>query len=474
MSFKIFSLQLTGKIKPVEKIENQREALYKNYQEFLTVEKSDELKEYIELESYINSSDFKKKKAEIESLQFKGSKEYNELAEFEKLKKTKKIKHYFKVVDSQELVRFEKIANSEKPAEFKTLKEYVGGGKFTQDKKEKKEEALDKKNRYKLLKSDPDVRFYTRFKKSSLYRNYLDVKSSKDLRRYEELKERTASNSFLERKAYLEDKKKWEKTEEFTKLKKFEEIKGRPHIQNYFKYKGSSDFDFIKGWKLTFEDNFSGALDSGKWSTVNKWAEHVGENFSLPGDLHFFTSGENIKTNGKLTIEVKKEKVKGKVWKMPAGFVPVDFDYTSGLLSTSNGFGKGDEIFEAKIKFHPVKQLVSTLSLSGDNGSPMVNLLEMGTKNRLGISKLDSNNKIQMEGLDISNLKAGKWYIFSVEKSGSAFTWKINDTEVLSINKNDIQYPLNLNASTIVVDEIPGHLLPNAFEIGWVKCYRKK
>jgi len=34
MSFKIFSLQLSGKIKPVEKIEMQRELLYKDYLEF--------------------------------------------------------------------------------------------------------------------------------------------------------------------------------------------------------------------------------------------------------------------------------------------------------------------------------------------------------------------------------------------------------------------------------------------------------
>ena len=97
----------------------------------------------------------------------------------------------------------------------------------------------------------------------------------------------------------------------------------------------------------------------------------------------------------------------------------------------------------------------------------------MGTKNRLGISKLNGSGKIEMEGLDISNLKTGKWYIFSVEKFGSAFTWKINETEVFKMNKGDIQYPLNLNASTMVVHDIPGHQLPNNFEIEWIKCYRK-
>lgn len=474
MSFKIFSLQLTGKIKPVEKIEKQRDDLNKNYQEFLMVEKSDELKEYQELEELINSSEFKKKKAEIDGLQFKGSKEYNELKELERLEKSSKIKRYFKVADSQNITRFSKISESDKPEEFKKLKEYVSGGKFSIEKKEKKEEALAKKNKYKTLKSDSDLRFYLRFKKSSLYKNYLDVKSSNDLKRLTELRELTSSKEFLERKAYLEDKNKWEKTDESKQMKKYEEIKKLPHIQNYFKYKNSTDFDFLKNWEVSFKDNFSGTLDGQKWSVVNKWSEKIiGENYSLPGDLHCFTSGKNIKTNNKLTIEVKKESVKGKIWKMSAGFVPSDFEYTSGLVSSVSSFGEGDEIFEAKIKFAPVKQLVSTCHLAGENNTPMVHLLEMGTKNRLGISQLDNAGKIQMDGLDISNLKTGKWYIFTVEKSGSTFIWRVNETEVFRLSK-DVKQPLFINASSVVVDSVPGHHLPNNFEIEWVKCYRKK
>ncbi len=473
MSFKIFSLQLTGKIKPVEKIEKQRDDLNKNYQEYLMVEKSEELKEYQELEKLVNSSEFKKKKAEIERLQFKGSKEYNELMELAKLEKSKKIKRYFKVADSPDISRFNKISETDKPEEFKKLKEYVSGGKFAAEKKEKKEEALAKKNKYKSLKGDSDLRFYLKFKKSSLYKNYLDVKSSNDLKRRKELKDLTSSKEFLERKAYLEDKNKWEKTDEFKSMKRYEDIKKQPHIQNYFKYKNSTDFDFIKNWELTFEDNFSGALSSEKWSVVNKWSgKIIGENYSLPGDLHYFTSGKNVKTNNKLTIEVKKESVTGKIWKMSAGFVPSDFEYTSGLVASTESFGEGNEIFEAKIKFTPVKQLVSTLYLAAENNTPMVHLLEMGKKNRLGISKLDTNGKIQMDGLDISNLKTDKWYIFTIEKSGSTFIWKINETEVFRQSK-DIQQPLFLNASTVVVDNIPGHSLPNNFEIEWVKCYRK-
>jgi len=81
MSFKIFSLQLLGKLKPVETIEKQRKILQDDFIEFQKVDSSDELGKYLALEKEINSEDFKKKKTEIEALQFKDSKEFNQLKE---------------------------------------------------------------------------------------------------------------------------------------------------------------------------------------------------------------------------------------------------------------------------------------------------------------------------------------------------------------------------------------------------------
>jgi len=189
--------------------------------------------------------------------------------------------------------------------------------------------------------------------------------------------------------------------------------------------------------------------------------------------LQAFTSGENVKTGNNLTLEVKKEKSKGNLWKMTAGFVPSEFDYTSGLVSTGKSFWQENGIFEAKIKFNPVKQVVSSFYLNGEKNTPRVNLLEMGNKNRIGISTLDGKGKVKIQGLDISNLKKGKSYIYSFEKSGKTFLWKINDIEVLRFENSAINYPLHINASTIVVYDLSGSNTVK-FEIDWVKCYRKK
>ena len=478
MSFRIFSLQLLGKLKPVEKIERQRAALENNYKEFLRVEKSEELAAFLKMEEWLNSAEFKKKKEEIESLQFKGSSESKQLEEFKKLEKSKRLKKYFSLVDSSNLKRFNGLEDSAKLKEYEDLLKYMRS-KFKTERKGKdfkNSEAYQKQKRYKNLAADPDVKFYFRFKKSGLYKNYLTVKDASDLKRFNELKTITLSKEFLDRKAYLEDKKKWEKTDGFAQQQKYLEMKKLPHLVNYFKYKNSTDFDFLRKWQVAFEDDFSSSdLQTEKWSVCSYWAEKtLGSNFSLPGDLQVFTEGNNLKTNGKLAIEVRKEKLFGKMWKMSSGFIRVEYDYSSGIVSTGNSFWMEDGIIEAKIKFHPVKEVVSSFFLIGEKNTPRVNLLEMGVKNRLGISGINSNGKVEWQGLDISNLKRGQSYIFALEKAGNTFTWKINETEVLKIEKPELNTSLHLNASSLVVYDITSTNLPARFEIDWVKCFKKK
>ena len=550
MSFKIFSLQLFGKIKPVEKIEQQRKTLYQDYLEFQETEQSEELAEFFQVEKEVQSSEFKNKKAEIKSLEFKGSKEFELQKEFEKLKKSKPIKLYLKVYDSDGLRRYESLKDSDKLKEFHELFKYVKKGGFQQEKKEiksqkyksskehrktkeleklkkssdikeylsnpesekvdtdsynikrylelksevespefqkreaylkdnkkfEKSEAYEKWQRFKELSKNDDVKFVLKYEKSALYKNYLNVAGSSDLSRYEELKELIASQEFQERKAYLEDKKKWEKTEEFAKETKYEELKKRPKIEKYFKYKGTSAFAFFEEWEVAFEDEFNlPAIDTKKWSAKSYVAEKmIDDNYSLAGDLNIFTTGKNIKTDRKLIIETRKEKTEGKIWNPVAGFIPVALDYSSGVISSAPDFWQEDGIFEAKIKFSPVKQVVSSFYLQGEKNSPRVHLLEMGTKNRLGISTVNTENKVEMNGLDISNLSKNKWYILTLEKNGTQFTWKINETEVLQLDDSTINFSMHLGVSTLVVNEISGSDLPVKFEIDWVKCFRKK
>jgi hypothetical protein len=197
MSFKLFTLQLLGKIKPVEKVEAQRKSLWNDYNEYLKTENSEELKHLLELEKKVHSEDFKRRKSEIQSLQFKDSKEYNLLNEFEKLKAKKSIRKYFGAAGSAELRRFESLKNSEKLKEYEILLEYVKEGQYEKDKREVESQ---------VYKGSPEERHYldyTKLQKSPGIRAYLNLQGSQQLSRHESLGKSEKIKKFLDLKIRL-------------------------------------------------------------------------------------------------------------------------------------------------------------------------------------------------------------------------------------------------------------------------------
>ncbi|QIA08395.1 hypothetical protein [Draconibacterium halophilum] len=449
------------------------------------LEKSPGIKAYNELEG---SERLKQHNAFEDSDKLK---QYNELKtaavndkeknkEFKRLSNDSAIKSYFKLEKSKNLKLYHEVIGSHNLVRYKELKEHVNTDEFKKKvaylkdrKKFEKSEAYKKYADYKKLAGDSVVSFVLKYEKSKLYKNYLDVKESFDLKRYNELKELIESEDYKKQKAWLEDKKRWEKTEDAQKFKKYETDKKKPEFVKYFKYKDSTDFDFYKNWGVVFEDSFMvKKLDDAKWMTSSlTTSKTLGQNYAMPGDLSVFTDGANIQTGSKLSIQVKKEIKEGMVWQMPAGFVQTDFEYTSGIISSGEHFQFEDGIVEAKIYFNPVKQVASSFYLANGSNVPRANLVEMGAKNILGLYTMNESGKIASEGLEINNLKKGA-YIFTLEKSGATFTWKINELEVLKLTSNDLNKPLELNASSLVVDKLSGSSAN--FDVEWVKCYRKK
>ncbi len=610
MSFKLFLLQLTGRLQDAGKIEAHRNETEKKYGDFLEAEASKELEEYRELEKWIKSGELQAKKKESDSLVFRGSEEFNQMKEFIELRKSKPIKDYFKFLSSGKLEKFEKIGSSDKLKLFWELKEYIEEGAFEQEKKEielqryngsaeqkqvdelrrlkksrpvrayfalaesqklaehvqfrkseklrrylelknaperdksarreffrlkldreireyfrfeksgslklyrevrgshilkrfedlvhltgrdefsekiaylkdrkklQKSEAWNKYLRFRELKADPEVVFHRKTENSRLYKNYLEVRDSFRLERYQELKELTSSAPFLERKAFLEDKKKWEKTEEYAREQKFLRLKEHPKVKTYFRYAGTTDFDFYKFWEVSFSEDFmANGVDRSKWTPNSYWADRLlGFQFSQPGDLQAYTGGKNsVAGQGRLLIQVRKEKTQGKQWRPDLGFVPMEFGYTSDTLSTIHSFWQADGIVEAKVRFNPVKQVVSSFHLLGENNSPRVILVEMGPKCRMGMLAAGNSPVPHFTGANIGTLSRNKFYLFRLEREGRHLTWKINDKIVCESMVPDIKdVAMHLNLTSLVVDEISDGNLPVSFEVSWVRCYRRK
>ncbi|MDP2336685.1 MAG: family 16 glycosylhydrolase [Bacteroidota bacterium] len=474
MSFKLFLASTFGLIKSTSKIEAAHQALLADYLLFCKFEKSSELNEYHELELLVNSATFKQKKSELRQLSLKGSKEEAQLKELKKLERNSRLKKYYAIEKSEELKRFEEISGSEELVHYKELKAAVEMHSYAAIKKKGKgSQEYAAYVEFQTVKKSVDIQFFKRFRKSTALLNYELMKDSPERKRLEELQKITASVDFKARVIYLEDKQKWEKTDEAAKEKRLAELRQLPQLVNYLKYKNSSAFDFFRKWALVFEDCFeSGKLDPQKWMTQSHGASQaLGKNFSQAGDLQAFTEGKNVLADGKsLKIEVRKEKAKGMQWQIPFGFVESEFDYTSGIVSTAGAEWWKHGILEAKVKYDPARNLVDAIYLLGEASSPQVNLLEMGVKNRLGfLSKADHG--IHAESESISGLKKGEFYIFRLEWTAHSMVWKINEREIFALNHNIPAFKMHLNAASIVVAEPTGSL-PHRFEIDWVRFYQ--
>jgi len=199
--------------------------------------------------------------------------------------------------------------------------------------------------------------------------------------------------------------------------------------------------------------------------------QSLGQNFSQPGDLQAFTDGKNVSVNGKsLKIEVRREKTKSMQWQIPFGFVEHEFDYSSGIVSNAGVEWWKHGILEAKVKYSPTHHIVDALFLLGEEGSPQINLVEMGVINRLGLlSRTKEGIHAECEG--ISGLKKGKFYIFKLEWTAQSLVWKINDREIFNLSHNVPAFKMHLNAASIVVNE-PNRIMPHQFEIDWVRFYQ--
>jgi hypothetical protein len=97
----------------------------------------------------------------------------------------------------------------------------------------------------------------------------------------------------------------------------------------------------------------------------------------------------------------------------------------------------------------------------------------MGVKNRMGLLAA-KDGKTGFTGVSISNLAREKYYIFSLEKTAGQLTWKVNGCTLFEMPASGVNFPMFLNISSIVVNDVPASKLPADFEVEWVRCYKRE
>jgi hypothetical protein len=464
---------LLGMIPATSKIEQEEKALIAEFEKLHTFAESKQLARYNELNDLVHSAGFVQKKKEIEGLSYKSSEEFSKEKEFASLKKAKDILMFFRTNEGSSIKKFRELDGSEKISKYESLKNLVSGEGFKQKMKDKdfsSSEDAKKLAEFKQLDSSVEIKEYFKFRASKELANFKNIDGSSRLARYNELKEFTSSKEFAEKKAYLLDKKRYEKTEDHKSLVEFETLKKDADIVWYFKVKDSNKFDSLKHRELVFNDEFEGEkLDTKKWLTNYYWGEKLlKDRYSIDTDLQYYTEKDNFEVrNSFLKINTKPQKITGKAWSAAKGFTTKEFAYTSGLVNTGTSFRQKFGVFTAKIKLGDPNSR-SAFWLLGEKTTPLISVCRT-TGGKVWFDLIGKDGKSSKTKLGARY--AGDSFIFTLEWTASSLVWKINGVEAFRQTENVPQEPMYINLAGGVNKPLNGM---TSMEVDWVRVYQPK
>ncbi len=430
---------------------------------------SEKIKEFENLEKYIQSSQFREKQ-KMRPITFKDTDEYRKLVEFKALKADPEIKSFLKslrkpgkeeIKKSRTILRYEELNALMRSPEF-LAKKNMRPITF------KDSEEYKKLLEYNRQKNNIEIKEFYKFKSSKEYANFLQTDGSMRLKRYNELKDYIATDEFREKKKYLLDKKRFEKTDMFQDIKEYEKLKKNEEIIWYFKVKDSNKFDILKSRELTFNDEFdTDKLDTKKWITNYYWGEKLlKDNYSVESDLQAFTEKDNFEIrNSVLKIVTKPQKVTGKVWSATTGFKTKEFNYTSGIINSGTSFRQKYGIFTAKIKLgNPAAK--NSFWMLGEKITPHIDIYR--TSNGKVMFDFFSNGS-KPSATTIGSKYANDFYIYTLEWTPDKLVWKINEEVVFTQTENLPKEPLFINLSGGLDKPVNGLV---SMEVDWIRVYK--
>lgn len=452
---------------------------HKLFPNFDKLKDSDRLKRYEELKTLIESHEFASKKHSLGKKEFKDSEEGRQWEEYIELSKAKDVKNYLKLEQSHLKKYYESLHGSDELLAYEELEEFTLSHSFIEQKKAIEDKGFHDTEEYKKLreleqlKQDEKMKTYFKFAKSKELANFNLVQESEKLKRYKELEEFVKTKEFIEVKEYLTlaPKERWKMSEEFAKLEEFQSLKDSEKFKWYFANINNKKFNWFRTWIKTFDDEFdSGKLNKEKWLTRYYWGDEILNNtYSFENEKHYITEGKNLDFSGShLKIVTRKEKAEGFSWNSELGLIPREFDYTSGLINTGKSFRQKYGLFEAKIKFADVPNLLNAFWMVGEKRTPHIDVAKANGKCSVGIQ---TDNSTFTKSLSRAKL-SGDYFIYSIEWSAEKITWRINGLELTSTAKNIPQEEMYVALSAGLYEDLHDGNAP-AMEVDWIRCYEK-
>lgn len=458
------------------------------YKLYTLLHDSADLKHFRELEKFAKTHPEINVKKKIDESNEREVEEAAKIKEYNTLKKDRRFIDYTQFETSKQYALFLSSIKSGQVGKYEELKKYIESEEFKKrksylllsySKKWEQTEEYAHETAYKQLSGKQEIKDYLSFTSSESFKMFNEVQKSGEINRYEELKNYIEGEDFKAQKHYLLLKydEKWKLTEESKREIEYYRILNSEKFKWFKKLENSKKYDELKKWTKTFEDEFNENNLSDKWLTRYYWGDNfLHEGYSLSDDLHLLTDGKNLKVdNSILTIETRKESASGKAWTPMFGFMPRDFDYTSGIINTGKSFRQKYGRFRAKIKMNPNEDVHSTFWLASNQMIPHIDIVKFNN-NKYYIAnfwKSGQSNDIQKSINSLSAPKLSKeFFIFELEWAPDKIVWKINDLIIKQSNQGvpDEEMYLQIAAG---MQSAKSDMYPSKLEIDWVRCYQK-
>lgn len=457
-------------IRTTHEAETFREVFRENVEVFAKVEQSDDLKRFRELDEYVNSPLFKKRRNEIESVCYKDSEYYVTEKEYKTLLGSSKLRAYYLIRDSQELKGYLKIRETELYNDYLKLRVVVMSSAF--DKKIHAGEYAA----YRRIIKDPKIAALMRLEKNRKFRYYTELKATQLPQEFECLSEKIRSADFKKNREYLLNKKRYLTTDDYKLLCEYEMLKKRQDIQKYYRLQEDKYFTEMRKWESVFEDHFnSGRLDENKWITKYYAGERfLNDTYAVGNDVQLFTNDNLSFQDSVVSLNFRKESIIGKYWDLAFGIKERKYDYTSAMLSSACAFKQRYGRFEAKIKI--VRSSVCQYFwLRGETNVPHIDVVGCKADGVYmgNVYPCHSSTAHTIQLLKEFELLNG-YYIFTLEWTPEKLVWMVNDVVVKEVHENIPDIPMYIGFC-LRAGEVPADkYLPGRMDIDWVHCYRMK
>lgn len=317
----------------------------------------------------------------------------------------------------------------------------------------------------KNLKRNPDVRAALKGKGDT---------NAPAFRKYQQLQDQINSNEFKERVDYLKNSKKYQLTEAFRNEKELKSIAASHECKWYLKQQKKGNLaELAKEQVLFFDDFDAQKLNTKLWTPRFFWGDALLQQpHSFLGDPHGYTDGKNISLqNGCLVIETRQENFQSLAWNAKLGFLPKNFHYTAGVLTTGTSFRMQHGIFEAKIRITAPVGVYHAIYMVGEKSTPQVDLFRTDPEqNRVISAVFTPNERAEPTTESIGPLPfPNEFFILKIEWTAQGMTWYINNLPYMEQRVNLPNEPLYLVMLSGVKGE-PQLQQPARMEIDWVRC----